>query len=249
MGNTTIQSAEIQKILAAGVPQSYIDANPQFRNGSWIDPQDTPKYISGYQSTNPVAQAPSNIPSLNDLAGQTYQFDPNQYLPQIQQTAGSIYDPQRAQIQALSQLQTSQAEQARIRTQEDFAKEMTARVEAINARGAFFSGGGLNQQADVLKRQSYALTDINLQEQASQAGFLAQQAGLSAAQAEYVQEKLSGQENSAYSRFVDNRNFLLSLTQEQRRQLESDREFNENVRQFGLEYALEKKRLKKSSSK
>lgn len=247
MGNTTIQNQQIQSLLGQGVSQQFIDSNPQFKNGQWIDPQDTPKYLSAWQQSGQGASN-SNIPTLNDLAGQKYEFDPSQYLPGIQQTASSIYDPQRAQIDALAQLQTSQTEQARIRTQEDFAKELTAKVESINARGAFFGGGALAQEGDIAKRENYALQDINLQDQAAQAGFLAQQAGLSAAQAEYIQEKLTGAENSAYSRFQDYRNFMLSLTQAQRDIYESDRDFNENVRQFGLEYALEKKRLKQSKS-
>jgi len=239
MGSIAIQNEQIKSILAAGVPQSYIDANPQFRNGSWIDPQDTPKYISGFQGSG---QSP--IPTLNQLAGQTYQFDPNKYLPGIQQTAGSIYDPQRAQIQALQGLQTSQTEQARIRTKEDFAARLEQEKEAINARGAFFGGGALNRESKVGRDQTYALNDINFQDQAAQAGMLAQQAGLSAAQAEYIQQKLSGADNSEYSKFTDQRNFMLGLTQEQRREMESDRQFNEDVRQFGLNYALEKRRVK-----
>jgi len=246
MGDINTQNSEIQKILAAGVPQSYIDANPQYRNGNWIDPQDTPKYISAWQASNPTpSTSTSNIPTLNDLAGQSYQFDPNQYLPGIQATASSIYDPQKASLDALSKLSQSQYEQNTIKTQDQFAKTLKAEIESINARGAFFGGGALDREADVRKQENYAITDLTLQNQASQAGFLAQQAGLSAAQAEYIQQKLTGAENSAYSRWQDNRNFLLSLTTEQRREMESDRAFNEDVRQFGLEYALKKKAAKK----
>jgi hypothetical protein len=246
MGNINIQNAELQKILQAGVPQSYIDANPQFKNGNWIDPQDTPKYISGWQSQ--ISQTPqtpqvgqqSGVPTLESLAGQQYQFDPSKYLPQIQQTAESIYSPQQAQIDALRGLQTSQTEQARIRTKEDFAKEMTARVEAINARGAFFGGGALAQQSDVARRENYALTDINLQDQAAQAGFLAQKAGLSAQQAEYIQQKLSGAEGSEYSKFIDQRNFGMNLYQQQQSDLQQARQ----LQQWEAEMKMKKDQLK-----
>ena len=242
--NPADSAKNVTNLLAAGIPKYYIDQN---KGGAYVNNNEYSS-ISNSWKTSPYniagQQAKSGVPTLGDLASQKYQFDPNQYLPGIQQTAGSIYDPQRAQIDALSKLQASQAEQSRIRTQEDFAKEMTAKVEAINARGAFFGGGAINQQGDIAKRENYALTDINLQDQAAQAGMLAQKAGLSAAQAEYIQQKLTGVENSAYSRFTDNRNFLLSLSTEERNQLESDREFQENVRQFGLNYALDKKRLK-----
>lgn len=211
--------------------------------GSNLDPQDIPGATAGYMASSYYKPAVSNIPSLGELGGQQFQFDPNQYLPGIQETASSIYNPQQAQIDALAKLQTSQTEQKRIITKEDFAKRMAQEIEAINARGAFFGGGALTRQSNVGRDETRALTDINLQDQATQAGFLAQKAGLNAQQAEYVQQKLSGAENSAYSRFQDNRNFLLSLSQEQRRQLESDRVFVWDMQQFGLNYALEKKRM------
>ena len=159
--------------------------------------------------TPPVATpAPAPvIPLAPTVSPSGYSFDANKYLPQIQQTAASIYDPQQAQIEALSQLGTSQAEQSRVRTKEQFAKTLAAEIESINQRGAFFGGGALNRESDVRQQENYALTDIGLQEQAQQAGFLAQKAGLSASQAEYIQNKLSGAENSAYSRFIDERSY------------------------------------------
>lgn len=234
-------------LISGGVNADWLNQNygNQIRNKQY-DPILQQWQTTGMQQYQ-QAQNP-NIPTMNDLAGQKYSFDPNQYLPQIQQTAASIYDPQRQQLQALQSLQTSQTQQARIKTNEDFDKQLQADIEAINARGAFFSGGGVNAQAGVEKQRGYALQDINFQDQAAQAGFLAQQAGLSASQAEYIQQKLTGAENSAYSRWQDNRNFMMSLTQAQQDQLNSDRTFQENVREFGLEYALEKKRLKQSSN-
>jgi hypothetical protein len=242
--NPADSEANVNKLLAAGVPQYYIDMN---KMGKYVGNSEYSN-ISGTWQTSPYnvagQMATSGVPSLGDLASQKYQFDPNQYLPGIQTTAESIYAPQRAQLEALRQLQSSTAEQSRLKTNADFDKQLKADVEAINARGAFFSGGGVASQAGVEQQRGFALQDINLQDQAAQAGFLAQQAGLSAARAEYIQTKLTGAENSAYSRWTDNRNFLLSLNQSQRQELESDRTFNENVREFGLNYALDKKRLK-----
>jgi len=241
-----VSAQNVQSLLSKGIPQYFVDMN---KKGKYVN-QNEYNYIASSWKTSPynvtTQMKKSGIPSLGDLASQKYSFDPNQYLPEIQKTAESIYAPQRAQLEALRQLQSSQAEQTRIKTNADFDKEMKATIEGINARGAFFSGGGVNAQNDVNVRRNYALTDINLQDTAAQAEFLAQQAGLSAAQAEYVQQKLTGVENSAYSRWQDNRNFLMGLNQAQRSVLESDRQFSEDVRQFGLNYALEKKRLKQS---
>jgi hypothetical protein len=57
MGNTATQNAEIQKILAAGVPQSYIDAHPELRKGDWIDPQDTQRFIDSWNASPEKTQA------------------------------------------------------------------------------------------------------------------------------------------------------------------------------------------------
>lgn len=165
--------------------------------------------------------------------GQQFQFDQNQYLPKIQQQAASIYDPQKAQIEALRSLGQQQTEQTKITTKDQFAKQLQAEVEAINARGAFFGGGALNRQSDINANQTRALNMIDLQQQAQNAQYGGQLAGLNAEQANYVQNQLSGAQNSAYSRWQDSYSMYNQQRQFEQAKLEADRQ-----------YKLEKKRLK-----
>jgi hypothetical protein len=236
----------LNQLLQAGVPQNMI-ANYGARLSSG-------EAQGIYNTYLPTAQSNSNVPSLDELAGQQYQFDPNQYLPGIQQQASAIYDPRQAQIDALKQYTQSQAEQTRIRTQEDFAKQLKQEVESINARGAFFGGGALNRESDIRTNEQRALTDINLQETANLASLTSQAGSLNAEQAQFVQDRLYNAEASAYNRFTDMRNFLLTLNGEQRNRFESDRtynrqvfesdrSFNEMVRQFEKNYQLDKAQL------
>ena len=225
--------ANLQSLYQSGYTPQQVAS---FNYGDHLNPNE----LASFKSTT---QPGSKVPNLNDLTSQTYQFDPNKYLPQINQTASSIYDPQRAQIQALQQLQTSQPEQATVKTKEQFAKTLEAEIESINARGAFFGGGALNREADIRKQENYALTDINLQNQAAQAGMLAQQAGLSSAQAEYIQQKLSGAENSEYSRFVDQRNYSLNLYQQQQEEIANAMRLQTDLAQMrAAEKAAKKKK-------
>jgi len=202
----------------------------------------------GMPNLNPLV--PQQIPQQMPQQQGAYNFDASQFLPGIQQTASSIYDPQKAQLQALQALGSSKTEQARITTKSDFAKELERNVEQINARGAFFGGGAIAQGQNITQRETTALGDLTMQDQANQAGFLSQQAQLGASQADYIQNKLSGAENSAYSRFTDQRNFDqssdqfakefgLKVEQLTNDQLQWTQQFAQNQKQFDLQYKLD----------
>lgn len=143
------------------------------------------------------------VPTANYVAGQEFKFDPNQYLPQIQQQANAIYSPQIAQLEALQKIGEAQTQQTRIVTEEDFAKRMKQEREAINQRGAFFSGGAIANEQAIRTEQSRALNSINLQAQMDTINNLAQQGQISVAQAEYIQDQLSRAQGSAYSMWSD----------------------------------------------
>ncbi len=145
----------------------------------------------------PVYTAPTYDPKKN------FSFDPNTALPGIQNNAAAIYNPQQAQIDALSKLGQAQTDQTKITTEKQFSDELTARIEAINSRGAFFGGGAITNQNDIQTAKTAALTNLDLQNQASQAGFLAQKAGLNAAQTQYIQDQLTNSQSSAYNMWKD----------------------------------------------
>lgn len=165
--------------------------------------------------------------------GQSFSFDPNQYLPKIQQTASALYDPQKAQIQALQQIGSSKTEQAKVTTNKQFDKELSAKIESINQRGAFFGPGAINQQGDVEQRRTTAINDLTLNNQAAQAGYLAQLAGLSAEQAQYIQEQLTNKQTGAYGMWND----AYQRFQDQQQQANWEKD-----------YKLRKKSVSKSSS-
>jgi hypothetical protein len=170
-----------------------------------IDVGKSPYYDTATQQQTPQATLPVYQAPKFQTGNESFSFDPNLYLPGIQQQAKAIYQPQVAQLEALRQLQGSQAETARIVTKEDFAKKMQGDIEAINQRGAFFSGGSINKQQETNTAEQRALGDITTSWNAANFSNIAQQAGLSASQAEYIQNQLSGAQGSAYNMFSNER--------------------------------------------
>lgn len=167
-----------------------------------------PDFLSGVSALNKPTpyQAPAPFQATKAVGRQRpggFEFDPSKYLPAIRGTAESIYGPQRAQLEALQALSTSKAQQARVTTKEDFAKQLQGEIEAINRRGAFFSGGAITRGEEIGTAEQRALSDINLQQQADSAQFLAQQGLLSAEQADYIQKQLYERESGAYGRWRD----------------------------------------------
>ena len=239
--NEARYAENFKTLVGEGVNQDWLTEN----FGTNIENKARAGITSAWSQADPMGANQINQ-RLQDIGSQQFEFDPQKFLPGIQQTASSIYDPQRQQMQAYSDLQQSQTDQAKVTTREDFARLMTNEVEAINQRGAFFSGGALKAGEQLRTQEATQLGDITMQNQAAQAGFAAQQAGLSAAQAEYVQQKLSGASDSAYSKFQDNRNFMMGLNQAQRNIFESDRSFAQDVKQFDMNYALDKRRVELS---
>jgi len=192
---------------------------------------------SPYQNTLTTPQTPTALPTYQaptfSTGNESFSFDPNQYLPAIKQQAQAIYQPQMAQLEALRQLQASQAEQSRVVTKEDFAKQMNTELEQINQRGAFFSGGGLNKQQQTQTAQTRALGDITTQWNAANFANIAQQAGLNASQSEYIQNQLSGAQGSAYNMFSN-----------ERQNFQTERGFKAQMQQYEDQKKLREKELK-----
>lgn len=163
---------------------------------------------------------------------QQYQFDESKYLPQIQQTASSIYQPQLAQLQALSSLSAQQYEQTKVQTEEDFQKRMRDEVEAINRRGAFFGGGAIANEQGIRTEQARTMNSLALQQQAAQADYLAQQGKLTAEQANYIKDQLYNTEAGAYARWKDTQNWTREDYQTQLGQYNTERAYNMDVAKF-----------------
>lgn len=228
--------------------------------GSKLTSGEATRALSGFQATPNVGQQVQS--GIAALGSQQYQFDPAAYLPQIQGQADSIYTPQAAQLEAIRQLQQVSAQDTRVQTEKDFSKRMQQEVEAINRRGAYFSGGAIQNEQDIRSSQASALLQQDLQSSAANFSNLSQQAILQAEKTQFIQDRLVNAESSAYARWTDQRNFSLQAltTQYQvysqerdfaRSVFESDRtynmqseQFDMQVKQFKQQYAMDDKQFK-----
>lgn len=249
--------ANINSLLGQGYTQEQLSS---FNYGNKLNSNEMANFQAQFKPTPSVGQTVQQ--GISQLGGQQYQFDPNQYLPAIQGQAESIYSPQQAQLEAIRQLQQASAQDTRVQTEKDFAKKLSQEVEAINARGGFFQGGAIAREGEIADQKSSALLQLDLQAGAANYSNYAQQAMLAAEKTQFIQDKLTGAENSAYSRWTDQRNFTLQAltTQYQvysqerdfaRSVFESDRafklqseQFDMQVKQFKQQYAMDDKQFK-----
>lgn len=250
--------ANINALIGEGYTQQQISS---FNYGSKLNPNEAQAFRSQFGAPAPsVGQQVQT--GIANLGSNQYQFDPNQYLPAIQGQADSIYSPQMAQLEAIRQLQQVSAQDTRIQTEKDFSKRMQQEVESINRRGAFFSGGAIQNEQDIRSSQASALLQQDLQSSAAQFGNYAQQAQLAAEKTQFVQDRLVNAESGAYARWTDARNFSLQALQTQyqvysqersfaRSVFESDRsyemqsdQFDLQQKQFKQQYAMDDKQFK-----
>lgn len=242
--------ANINALLGQGYTQEQISS---FNYGSKLNPKEMQAFTSQFKPQPTVGQQVQT--GIAQLGSQQYQFDPNQYLPGIQSQAESVYSPQQAQLEAIRQLQQASYQDVKIQTEKDFQKRMQQEVEAANARGAFFSGGAIQNEQDIRSSQQSAQTQLALQFAAGQYGNYAQQALLQAEKTQFIQDRLVNAESSAYARWTDQRNFSLQALQTQyqvyanerdfaRSVFESDRTFEQQQKQFEQTYDITSEQFK-----
>jgi hypothetical protein len=221
--------------------------------GNKLTSGEATRALSNFKATPTVGQQVQT--GIAQLGSQQYQFDPNQYLPAIQGQAESIYSPQQAQLEAIRQLQQASYQDVKVQTEKDFQKRLQQEVEAVNARGAFFSGGAVQNEQDIRSSQQSAQTQLALQFAAGQYGNYAQQAALAAEKTQFIQDRLVNAESSAYARWTDQRNFSLQALQTQysvyanerdfaRSVFESDRTFEQQQKQFEQTYDITSEQFK-----
>jgi len=246
------QASQESKLVSMG----YNLENIRQKSGGWgnnLNPGELSEITSQFQS--PLqAQGQAAQQQLQTIGSQQYEFDPQQFLPGINQQAESIFAPQQAQLEAIRQLQSSQFAETTLTTEEQFDKQLQSEIESINNRGAYFGGGAIQREGEIGDQKNRALTQLGLQAQAADFGNLAQQAGLSAEQTQFVQDRLYNAEAGAYNRWSDQRNFLYGAAKDQyafyqeernflRDSFESDRSFDQSARQFEANYDLDKQQM------
>lgn len=209
--------------------------------GNKITSGEATRALSGFKATPTVGQQVQT--GIAALGSQQYQFDPNQYLPAIQGQAESIYSPQQAQLEAIRQLQQASYQDTKIQTEKDFGKRLQAEVEAVNRRGAYFSGGAIQNEQDIRSSQESALTQMSLQNSAAQFGNYAQQAQLAAEKTQFIQDRLVNSESSAYARWTDQRNFSLQALTTQYNVYAQERDFARNVFESDRTFSMQQDQL------
>lgn len=148
---------------------------------------------------------------LNPGSFGSFKFDPNKYLPQFQQEAASIYDPRVAELGAVRELNTKSFQQEELTNREQLAERLKSEVEAINRRGAFFSGGALTKETNIRTDYDRSLdTQKNIYQQ-KDLGIQSEIGNIRSAQAQYVRDLLSGAQGSAYNQWKDARDFAYQV--------------------------------------
>lgn len=226
--------------------------------GKNINPQEYAGIMSQYG--NPYQEGQTAIKDkiagvddkMNELIGDEFTFDYTKFLPGIQKEAGSIYDPQQAQLQAMREFGQIQGDQAKVETNEQFDKRMQQETEAINNRGAYFSGGAVQNEQNIRTEQGRAINQITLQTQAADYNMQAQQALLTAEETKYIKDQLIDNQASAYNRWFNERGFEWGALSEIRKNYTDDKKYaqdvfnadrahNTQVEQFKLNYDLNQK--------
>lgn len=232
--------ANINSLLGQGYSQEQISS---FNYGNKMNPNEMSAFQAQFKPAPSVGQTVQQ--GIAQLGSQQYQFDANQYLPAIQNQAESIYSPQQAQLEAIRQLQQASYQDVKLQTEKDFEKRMRQEVEAINARGAFFSGGAVQNEQDIRSSQQSAQTQMALQFAAGQYSNYAQQAALAAEKTQFIQDRLVNSESSAYARWTDQRNFSMQALQTQYQVYSAERDFARSVFESDRSFAQQEEQFKK----
>lgn len=168
----------------------------------------------------------------------SFKFDSSKLVPTYQAEAASIYNPQVQQIQGLQALTKSQAEDAKVKTKDEFAQLLKREQENINRRGAFFSGGAIDQENRIGAQEGGALRDIGYQEQQANLQYQGTLSEIAQAQKDYVSSKVEGAYSSAYKAFQDKIANQMNQYKLELDQYNTDRAFNQSKIESDRNYAL-----------
>ena len=256
------------RLLGQGVSQGFLESQRSqggTANGINFDPQDYSKTLSAWNNsgnkqfndkTTGINSRLTDLTNKQDaLLGNKFSWNAKEYLPGIQNEANSIYNPQQAEIDAMRQMNQLTAKQTKVETMEQFDNRLQAEIEAINSRGAYFSGGAIQNEQNIRTEQDRALNKLSLSTQMQDYSLQTQQALLGAEKAKYVKDMLIDNQASAYNQWFNERGFQFGALGEMYGQLvdernfargvfEDDRNFAQGVEEFQKNYDLSVKQYK-----
>lgn len=255
-------SSDATKILNAASPEAKQWVMGQ-SYGERLTSGETQKLLSQYNA-NPSVTVPTQAAALGGsfsdtikgLTSQSYSFDASKFLPGIQTEAKSIYDPQKQGLETQREIEKMKAEDAKIEQEQQFQERMQQETEAINRRGAFFSGGAIQNEQKIRTEQAMALKQLGLQSMQNDLQITMGLANLTNEEAKYVRDRLVGENASAYQMWANQRQFTLDGVLALQSQYNADRayqmeqeKFAESTSQWNKTYELTKKELKMKKEK
>lgn len=247
MANTVLEAQDnYKKLIAAGVTPDFLASEAGKGKGGLlkgvnIDNKDYQPILDAFNAQKGLGAtgAPAIPGSL--LTPSSFDFAGAQKT--AEEEAKALFEPRMQQLNVIRELNKSRTEESKITTKEQFDQQLAKEVELVNNRGAYFSGGAIQNEQQILTDQTRALKEIEMQGLINDLDIVGQQAGLTSEQVQFIKDRIYNDETSAYNRFKDERSFGLTVYQQQRAEYESDRNFQFTVLDSNRRYELDVKQL------
>lgn len=245
--NTVLEAQDnYKKLVAAGVTPDFIASQAALGKGGLlkgvnIDDKDYQPILDAFnkqKASTPVA------PTMPDSLKTPFSFDFAGAQKSAEEEAKALFEPRMQQLNVIRELNKSRVEESKITTKEQFDQQLQKEIELVNNRGAYFSGGAIQNEQQILTDQTRALKEVEMQGLINDLDIVGQQAGLTSEQVQFIKDRIFNDEASAYNRFKDERNFGLTVFQTELQQYNTDREFQFQVMDSDRRYQLDVKQLK-----
>lgn len=149
----------------------------------------------GSKSSKKKSSTGSRLPSFS--------FDASKYLPGIQSTASSIFDPQIQTLGVDKQILDTETAGKKATTKAEFAQKLKDTVESINRRGGFFSGGAIKSENNLAEGEAVALSALDLENLRGTSGLQEKAGKIYGEKTKYITDQLEGKQSFAYKAFQD----------------------------------------------
>ncbi len=133
----------------------------------------------------------------------SFSFDASKYLPGIQATASSIFDPQIQTLGVEKQMLDRETEGKKATTKAEFAAKLKDTIESINRRGGFFSGGAIKNENNLAEGEAGALAGLDLENLRGTTNLQGKAGDIYGKKTQYMTDQLEGKQSFAYRAFQD----------------------------------------------
>ena len=133
----------------------------------------------------------------------SFSFNASKYLPGIESTASSIFDPQLQTLGVDKQILDTETANKKATTKAEFAQKLRDTVESINRRGGFFSGGAIKAESNLAEGEAGALANLDLENLRGTSGLQEKAGKIYGEKTKYITDQLEGKQSFAYKAFQD----------------------------------------------